>query len=336
MSIDMLNVGLLIISLVVAFKIPFQLFLFSYAVLGPLHYITEINWLEGKNYYVKNRSWIWLFAAAALLLAIPIFLRLPYFENTKAPWLGQVQQFSYNWFFAVLFILFLFAIALVYIKNNRTLGIFLVSVVAGTVLANKFDLIKFSYLTMFLPTIIHVYFFTWLFMVYGVIKNTNNVGIISIIVMALCPIVIWQSNIDPASYIVSQEVQETFLKSYFNYEDRNIAMALGAVGEKENFFLYSEIAIKIQIFVAFCYTYHYLNWFSKTTVIGWYKNINRKKLILMTGTWAVSAGLYWYDYKIGFIALFTLSMIHVFFEFPLNIISVQGIFQGLFMRKKTA
>jgi hypothetical protein len=40
-------------------------------------------------------------------------------------------------------------------------------------------------------------------------------------------------------------------------------------------------------------------------------------------------GIYWYDYRIGFAALLTLNLIHVVYEFPLNIISVKGIITAL-------
>ena len=36
-QLNLLNIGLMIFSTVVAFILPFELFLFSYAVLGPLH-----------------------------------------------------------------------------------------------------------------------------------------------------------------------------------------------------------------------------------------------------------------------------------------------------------
>jgi hypothetical protein len=34
--------------------------------------------------------------------------------------------------------------------------------------------------------------------------------------------------------------------------------------------------------------------------------------------WLLSVGIYWYDYRVGFVALATLSFMHVFLEFPLN------------------
>ena len=43
--INFLNIGLMLISCVVALYIPFELFLFAYAVLGPARYLTEISWL---------------------------------------------------------------------------------------------------------------------------------------------------------------------------------------------------------------------------------------------------------------------------------------------------
>ena len=48
------------LALVLALKIPFELFLFSYAVLGPLHYLTEINWLKERNYFAKNKKVFWV------------------------------------------------------------------------------------------------------------------------------------------------------------------------------------------------------------------------------------------------------------------------------------
>ena len=54
-TIHHLNTGLIIISCIVAFFIPFELFLFSYGILGPLHYLTEIGWLHKKNYFTKGK-----------------------------------------------------------------------------------------------------------------------------------------------------------------------------------------------------------------------------------------------------------------------------------------
>ena len=41
--LNYVNIGLMLLSCLVAFFVPFELFLFSYAVLGPAHYLTEIS-----------------------------------------------------------------------------------------------------------------------------------------------------------------------------------------------------------------------------------------------------------------------------------------------------
>jgi hypothetical protein len=36
------------------FAVPFELLLFSYAVLGPLYYLAEISWLHKKKYFILD------------------------------------------------------------------------------------------------------------------------------------------------------------------------------------------------------------------------------------------------------------------------------------------
>ena len=90
----------------------------------------------------------------------------------------------------------------------------------------------------------------------------------------------------------------------------------------------SEWGLTIMRFIAFAYTYHYLNWFSKTTVIGWHK-VSKKRLLVIGGLWVASLALYGWNYKLGFDFLFCLSFMHVFLEFPLNGMSIVGTFKEL-------
>src|SRR5882672_6216800 len=52
--INYLNIALMIGACIAAYVFPFELFLFSYAVLGPLHYLTEISWLHERNYFTES------------------------------------------------------------------------------------------------------------------------------------------------------------------------------------------------------------------------------------------------------------------------------------------
>jgi hypothetical protein len=46
--------------------------------------------------------------------------------------------------------------------------------------------------------------------------------------------------------------------------------------------------------------------------------------------WLLSLGMYVYDYKIGIVALFFLSFLHVFLEFPLDHQTLIGIGKELY------
>jgi hypothetical protein len=87
----------------------------------------------------------------------------------------------------------------------------------------------------------------------------------------------------------------------------------------------SEAGIKIQIFISFAYTYHYLNWFSKTSIIGWQKAMTKNTTKLILFIWISAIAIYTYDFKTGFMALFFLSFLHVFLEFPLNILTIREL-----------
>jgi hypothetical protein len=48
--LDNINSLLVIIAFAIAIAIPLELFLFTYAVIGPMHYLSEIAWLDKKNF----------------------------------------------------------------------------------------------------------------------------------------------------------------------------------------------------------------------------------------------------------------------------------------------
>src|SRR5438046_85231 len=75
-GIDILNLFLIWFTLALALAWPFQLFLFSYIVIGPLHYLTEINWLDKQKYFLppkESRLFVWSMAALVLLLTAGTF-----------------------------------------------------------------------------------------------------------------------------------------------------------------------------------------------------------------------------------------------------------------------
>ena len=323
-DIDLINVLLIIISLALAFNVPFGLFIFSYVLLGPLHYLTEINWLREKSYFVKNKQWIWILVGFGLLISLPFFFNAKEFTGEKpAGFIVDFSQFLQGYSDEILLVSLLFAVGLIHFKNRYHLLLFFV---ASTVIAIPllYYLPMFAIAVLFfLPTVVHVYCFTLLFMLYGTMQSRNKAGVVAIVLLILAPVIIAMSHIEPSEYFTMRDYTKTsYIDSGFGAVNLKAVAFLGGTGE---FNIFSQIAIKVQIFLAFAYTYHYLNWFSKTSVIGWDKNLSRSKFKTILFIWLASVALYLYNFKVGFIVLSSLSLMHVFLEFPLNVTSIKGI-----------
>jgi hypothetical protein len=170
-------------------------------------------------------------------------------------------------------------------------------------------------------------------MLFGAIKSKSTPGYIGVALLALIPVIITFGKINPDQYILSQNTQDNFIASGFQSLNFSLANLLNS-SKHESFSLLSLLGIKIQIFIAFAYTYHYLNWFSKTSIIGWHKGASKTRLGIIATIWIASISFYLYDYRTGIIVLFFLSFLHVFLEFPLNIVSVKGIADSLTKKGK--
>jgi hypothetical protein len=324
--IDILNIVLLLISLVLSFKLPFELFLFSYAVLGPLHYLTEINWLKDKNYFIADKKWALIFTVFAItmsfiLLAIQVSLSKFLADIVSLKSINHQILFLYN---LIIFSLVVFAISLMYFKKTADIIAFIFFGVLIGFMSLRYLPFTAFIIGSFLPTIIHVYLFTLFFMIFGTMNKSSLAGKIAIIVLILAPFVIFGVNIDltpSKSAIAAQEILQGT-----NFYTINLKMVSLVDFVASHFsFITAQTELKVQTFIAFCYTYHYLNWFSKTSIIGWHKTFSKPKLLIILIIWLSMVGIYYYDYVIGLLVLFILSMLHVFLEFPLNILTVKTI-----------
>jgi hypothetical protein len=191
-----------------------------------------------------------------------------------------------------------------------------------------------------LPTLIHVFLFTALFMLFGALKNNSTLGIISVGVLFLCAAMpfIWDAPF--IQYSLNNEyIRKSYNDSFYtlNYHIFEL-FKLGPIHgreQAESTIYSSAMGIAITRFIAFAYTYHYLNWFSKTSIIQWHKT-PLLNLVVVLILWVFSVTLYAISYKTGLIALFFLSFLHVFMEFPLNFQSLLGIARNLIDRIRPA
>lgn len=333
-SIDVLNIFLIIVSLLLAFELPFELFLFAYAVLGPLHYLTEIRWLHEKNYFVHNKVWMIVFIAITLLMSLNLPFAVPLVAtNFTSQQISSIQQKINTFIFPLPLIAFIFSLAIIFVRNWRSMVLALLGSIAISMLLTMYFNGVGVMAGMLLPTLFHVYVFTLLFMVFGTLQSKSKAGLAAIALMCAVPLIIIVSNVSVREFTFGTNTIKTFLDAQFYVVNNYFAGLFGLPSDNRSIF-YSTAGIKIQIFIAFAYTYHYLNWFSKTSIIGWAKNISKRSLYLVLALWFMSLALYWYDYRTGLLALFALSLLHVFLELPLNAKSLISLF-GLPASKKS-
>ncbi len=316
-KIDYVNIGLLILSCILAFLMPFELFLFAYGVLGPLHYLTEISWLHDKNYYSTDKR------DAILLVIISLVLTIVTMKN----YLGLADlDVEYKYINRIIFIAFASSLFFAFIRNNLYKIIGVCVVILLSAISDRLILL----FSVFLPTLIHVFVFTSFFMLYGALKSKSKPGYVSVALHIIIPFILFYAL--PAKHFVA--VTEYGKTAYQEFQALNttIIMLLNdnrpGDGDLMQQVFNSSTGIAIMRFIAFAYTYHYLNWFSKTKVIRWHE-IPKSRSIFIVVLWVISIVLYAVDYSLGFKWLFLLSFMHVMLEFPLNYISFVGIFKEL-------
>ena len=328
-QINYLNIGLMLLSCFVAYLLPFELFLFSYAVLGPLHYLTEISWLHDRNYFVDSRrskhvgrvkrQWLIL---VTLTLAVMLYGLVT--EKILRQTLSPV------WEIALFYSVFITASLLVFIKNKAANVVLLTLAVFSLIFFSRTR--YFALIAFFLITIIHVFIFTAAFVLLGALKSKSRSGILSLVVFGLCAISFFVYVPETLGSTVGNYVRN----SYGSFQTLNaelIKLFHLRTGTSLAEIYESSAGLVVMRLIAFAYTYHYLNWFSKTSIIKWHE-IPKSRSVLIIALWLASLALYVYSYQGGMIALYFLSVLHVMLEFPLNHQTFAGIGKELYAMAK--
>ena len=148
-------------------------------------------------------------------------------------------------------------------------------------------------------------------MLSGNLKRDNKIGHLGFFLYLLAPIICFL--IPYNNHLINEYFQTNFLNIFKNFF--------------VDWFHYfkNELIQKFSRFISFAYTYHYLNWFSKTNIIGW-NNISNKRRFFIIFIWIFSISSYAYNYMFGYFILLFLSFLHVLLEFPLNWISIFDLF----------
>ncbi|MEM6268254.1 MAG: hypothetical protein AAF998_02400 [Bacteroidota bacterium] len=343
-QINYLNIGLMLVAFVAALVLPFEVFLISYAILGPLHYLTEISWLHDRNYFsLRRRDWIPLVFLAVLFVLGASNIMGDTWAFWEAMGLGSVGRFLDAFNYELLFVAFGLALILVFVKDWKYRGLWtalllllawLVYLPAenaiGATASARVGHPMVTIFGIYLPTLIHTYLFTGAFILFGALKRSSRSGYASFLVFLLCFVGCFALWTDGGGYVVSDWARSNYSPEFqalnlsFVYDftrlDLNQATRMDVFAHP--------LSILVARLIAFSYTYHYLNWFSKTKVIAWHK-VPKLRLAAVVAVWIASVALYLYDYATGLRWLLLLSLIHVMLEFPLNHKSFLGIYEEL-------
>lgn len=314
--INHVNIALIAVSFGVALYLPFQLFLFAYAILGPGHYLTEISWLQKRRFFVKGGYDPYVLAGLALLpAALAMFAPAPLKQMGSAHNMATVIAVA-------------FGIGLVFFLTDKlSARIVGVAVIAAlSLIAVNTSAFLVMILALFVPTLIHVYIFTGFFMIFGALKERSTSGYIAFACFLVFPLLYF--FIKPVSLAPTDYVVQTYWHPFsaLNAALLGLANPRSQMEMDENVrrVFGSSAGLIAMRFIAFAYTYHYLNWFSKTGIIKWHQ-VTRQRLSAIVVIWAACVGFYLYDAGSAMKVLFCLSFLHVFLEFPLNHMSIMGV-----------
>lgn len=294
-ALNYLNIALMLGSCLAAYMLPFELVVFSYAFLGPAHYLTEISWLHDRQYFTRHKNDFALLAA----LSVPITFAFLFGDTEVGPislWLALICSITVTFFSST---------------KARLMSISLLSLIVFA----SYDVHLSNHVYLFVPTLVHVFVFTGAFILVGALRGATVSGVLSLVVFVLCAAAFF--IVPPASTPLAQHLEATSGMRFFSGLTAHISELFKLPATPES-------ASAIMGFISYAYTYHYLNWFSKTRVIRWHE-ISRARAAGVILAYLASIGLYLHDYELGFLALLYLSVLHVVLELPLNFKTIAAI-----------
>ena len=205
-KINYFNIGLMLVTAVLAYFFPFETFLLAYAYLGPLHYLTEISWLHDRNYFSKGKF------DFLILLIVGVLLSYAAFAKDFGVSIEVYDYFVKMNLFDKLLVFALFSSILFALVKNTIIKIvailFLYVFVSGWLSpenseGNSGSTMIFA-LTSLVPTLIHVYLFTGLFMLFGALKNRSKSGLWQILGFVAIPLFLIYIPVDSKKGVLTE------------------------------------------------------------------------------------------------------------------------------------
>ncbi len=304
-AVERVNSALMVAACAAAFVAPFHVFLAAYAILGPLHYLTQISWMHDRHYFAPRpaaRRWWLVLVGAAMAVLLYGYVSNDLLQKPVKPTLE----------IAMVYLVFATAAILLWVRH--IVNAVVLTIVVAAALAVFSDARAYALLAYFIVTIIHVLLFTAAFVLYGALKRRSGPALVSLGVFIACIASFFLFRTPPA-LAASPKIQEIY--GFFAPLNEQLIALFGLEGG-----VYE--AVPVMRLIAFAYTYHYLNWFSKTSIIGWH-HVTRRRAAVIAVAWSIAVALYAFDYTTGLSVLYVLSVLHVLLEFPLDHQTFAGI-----------
>jgi hypothetical protein len=291
------DLAALLVSGVAAAVAPLQVFLLAYVLLGPFHYLTEIAWLRKKKFYfgeglVSPRVYAWAAAGLAAVGAADFVLR-----RGLGFWvIGGLLLLSLSVWVRNVYVLAAIAVAGVVAKELSPAVVILVAVIV--------------------PTVVHVFLFTWIFMVSGAMRN-RALGWVRWLNPALTlaiPLALVFATVHyraPAAFWVRSEAVS------FGPFHQYLAGQMHHTMRLDASVLADPVVAGLLRLSAFAYLFHYLNWFAKVDLLQWHK-LPKGLWAMLAVMYAASLSAYAFSFAAGFLVANFLSLLHVLLEFPLD------------------
>ena len=316
--INYLNIALMIVSCIAAYLVPFPLFLLAYAVLGPAHYLTEISWIHDRRFFLAGEpsprtrrltiAWLALVGVALAVMGYGVVA-----EELLHRAVSPVWEIG-------LFYLVFVAAALLAFRSKPAVAVGAI-VLTGVGAALFSGSPWYGLIAFLIITIVHVLLFTGAFILFGALRSRSLSGLWSLLVFTVCTLSFFLLRPDHGA------VGDLVRQSYAPFELLNGQLiglfGLGS-GSALSAIYESDAGAVVMRLIAFAYTYHYLNWFTKTSVIRWHE-ISKMRAGVIVALWIGAVALYAENYLLGFVVLYSLSVLHVMLELPLNHRTFAGI-----------
>ncbi|HVN27254.1 MAG TPA: hypothetical protein VMT64_02145 [Candidatus Binataceae bacterium] len=302
------NSTLMVLGAGAAFLAPFEVFLLAYAVLGPLHYLTEISWLSDRRCFLTSRREGLTLLMVCVAMVLVLLMPLRFDRKSEA-----IAVINYAAIAGTGVMVFARGAAHKVIASIAAAIMFLLGC------RSEWWRVIFGPL---LPTIIHVYFFTAAFIVLGALRRRSKSAGGSLAMLLLCSLSFFIVPMRPI-----HPVSEFARIAYAPFENINWIMmnALRLTPTGAGSALYdSPQGLAVMRFIAFAYLHHYLNWFSKVSIIKW-NRISMRRAGTIAALWAAS--MWAYAHHGGALAILPamLSYVHGFMEMPLDHRAFAGI-----------